>query len=82
MFSRIVLQVVLDYSRGKCSRLVLALGSPLGKCYVVQAELDALLVGLRIAQERGWYDLWVNMDSLSVVHCLSSDFMGPWKYCY
>ncbi|KAK9282908.1 hypothetical protein L1049_011133 [Liquidambar formosana] len=44
------------------------------------AELLAVILGIEQAWDKGWFQIWLESDSLSVIQCLSNpDFTPPWS---
>ncbi|KAL2519778.1 Uncharacterized protein Adt_16025 [Abeliophyllum distichum] len=45
--------------------------------FILEAELRAILQGIKLARRMGLVDLWMETDSTLVVHCISYGG-GPW----
>ena len=46
-----------------------------------KAELMAFIQATDLAWHKGWRNLWVELDSLTVVNCVqASEFEPPWVY--
>jgi len=58
--------------RGERGEWIIGFSEPLGRCPALQAELRAVLRGLRIAKEMGTRKLWVQVDSRVVVTLLTT----------
>jgi len=73
--------------RGYQGKWVVGFSEPLGRCSVTQAELRAVLRGLRIAKEAGIRKLWVQVDSkvvetlLTIPRLRSSEYNGIIQQC-
>ncbi|KAL8556944.1 hypothetical protein ACS0TY_004425 [Phlomoides rotata] len=52
----------------------------LGSGYAFEAELATALHAICIAAEKGWTQVWIECDSMYVVHCLrNTDTKIPWR---
>ena len=58
--------------RGDHGEWIVGFSEQLGVCSAIQAELRAVLRGLRIAREMGLRKLWIQVDSMVVVTLLST----------
>lgn len=53
---------------------------PLGVRTSFYAEFMAFLVAIEIANSKGWFDLWLESDSMSVIQCfLNPLYLPPWE---
>lgn len=62
-------------SRGQFLALVTV---GLGQENIFWAEIVAILVPMEIAVEKGWRDIWIDLDSLEVVQNMNENKV-PWK---
>ncbi|KAM5575738.1 hypothetical protein ABKV19_014599 [Rosa sericea] len=45
----------------------------------IEAELSAVMEAIKVASERGWQKLWLETDSVLVVHYFKAPQLVPWK---
>jgi ribonuclease HI len=50
----------------------------LGISFAFHAELLGVMNAIEIAHEKGWWNLWLETDSLMVTLAYKSSFMVPW----
>ncbi|XP_077232554.1 uncharacterized protein LOC143869880 [Tasmannia lanceolata] len=46
---------------------------------IQELEIDAILVGSRLATDYGFRNIWVETDSLLVIQVISSQIKCPWR---
>lgn len=60
-------------------KLLLAFCSPFVAYSSFEAEIQALCLGLHLARELGFQQLWIELDALAVVQLLGSTGWGFWR---
>ncbi|PKU64272.1 Putative ribonuclease H protein [Dendrobium catenatum] len=62
--------------------MIMAFSSPIENCSVLVAELLAILKALNICLYSGFFKIWLEVDALLVINCLSAEHSGNFDTFY
>ncbi|PKU61042.1 Putative ribonuclease H protein [Dendrobium catenatum] len=79
-------------SEGKCGcggilrndkgNLIVTFSSPLNNCSVLFAELMAIFKALQICLSSGYFKIWIEVDAMLAIKCISADHIGNFDTFY
>lgn len=66
--------------RNHLGEVLFTFQEPLGDTTNIQAELRALHRGLQICIERGFNNIWIELDALAIIQLILKPYQGAWQH--